>query len=159
MDREDSHFAGLNTARTIRRVPQLAMFQLFRVRADMQRGEAIFKRHSPVSDFRRQSAANTLFCGQIILLVFGDVDLLPFALLDALTNLRGSLALLRLLVGVQSFLLADVAAGTVAADEAVQQTAVSAAAIAVTIAGLLVEDFFHAARDDVGIEGELVREE
>src|SRR3984893_7952561 len=76
----------------------------------------------------------------VVLRVFRGVHLLPFAMNDALADLRGRLALARLLVRVKGFLLADVTAGAVAADKTIEKAAMSLAAIAVAIAGLLVEN-------------------
>src|SRR5580704_153619 len=90
---------------------------------------------------------------QVVLRIFRGVYFLPFAVDDTIADLRGRLALAGLFVGVEILLLADVASGAVPADKTVEQATVALAAIAVAIAGLLVEDFFRAAGNDVGVEG------
>src|SRR6266852_9382241 len=96
---------------------------------------------------------------QVGLLIFRDVYLLPFAVDDAVADLRGSFALAGLFVGVEGFAHADVAAGAVAASEAVEQALVALAAVAMAIAGLLIENFLDAAGDGIGVEHFEVGEE
>ena len=57
---------------------------------------------------------------------------------DRRTNLRRRLSLLRLLIGEDGFFLADVALRTVHAGEAIEQTLVPDAPIAVAVARLLI---------------------
>ena len=74
------------------------------------------------------------------MLVLGEVHRLPVAFDDACTNLRSGLAFSGLLVAVEILIDADVASRAVFAGEAIEQAAVSLAAVAMAIAGLLVED-------------------
>src|SRR6266852_9463054 len=90
--------------------------------------------------------------GQVGFLVFGDVYFLPFAVDDAVADLRGSFALARLFVGIEGFAHTDVAAGAVAAGEAIEQALVALTAIAMAVAGMLVKNFFDAAGDGIGVE-------
>src|SRR3974390_414312 len=82
------------------------------------------------------SAPAVLLRRQIVFGVLRQIDFFPLALLDPSANLGRSLALLGLLVGVEPFLLADIAAGPMAADKTIEQAAVSAAAVAVAVARL-----------------------
>src|SRR4029077_4061205 len=90
---------------------------------------------------------------QIVLGVFRGIHLLPFAMDDAFADLRGRFALASLLVRIKIFLLADIASGAVAADKAIEQAAMSLAAVAVAIARLLVKNFLRAAGNPVRVEG------
>jgi len=85
------------------------------------------------------------------LLILGHVDGLPLAFDDAIANLRAGLALGGLFVGVKIFAHADIAAGGMAADEAVQQAAVALALIAMAIAGFLVQRLLDARGDGVSV--------
>src|SRR5579883_42431 len=89
--------------------------------------------------------------GQQALRVLGGVYLLPLAAHDSLANLRGRSAFMGLFVCVKIFFLADVATCRMAADVTIEQASMPLAAIAVAIAGLLVEDLFNAAGDSVRI--------
>jgi hypothetical protein len=84
-------------------------------------------------------------------LVFGDVHGLPFAASDAFADLRGSFALARLFIGVKIFAHANLAAGAMFADETIEQAAVTLAAVAMAIAGLLIQNFFDGGGHGVGI--------
>ncbi|SRR6266571_7314854 len=97
-------------------------------------------------------------CGQR-LPVFGGVYRLPFALDDACPNLRGGFALLRLFVGVEVLIDAGAAFGTVFARKAIEQAAVALGAVAMTIAGLLVERFLDLRRERVSILNHGITEE
>src|SRR6266849_8620643 len=90
--------------------------------------------------------------GQVGFLIFGEVYLLPFAVDDAVADLRGSFAFVGLFVGVEGLAHADVTAGAVAAGEAIEQALVALTAIAMAVAGLLVKNFFDAAGDGIGVE-------
>ena len=91
--------------------------------------------------------------------VFGKIQFLPIAFHDAVADLRGHLSFVRLLVGVKGFRHADVAAGTMTADKAVEQAAMTLALIAVAVARLLIENFLDAPGYGVGIENSDVAEE
>jgi len=84
-------------------------------------------------------------------LVLGEVHRLPVASDDACPNLRGGLAFLRLLVAVEILIDADVASRAVFAGEAIEQAAVSLAAVAMAIAGLLVQRLLDLRGDGVRI--------
>ena len=84
-------------------------------------------------------------------MIFGDVDGLPFTARDAVADLRGSFSLAGLLVGVEIFANANLTAGAVFADEAIEQAGVSLAAVAVAKTRFLVENFFDAGGDGVGV--------
>lgn len=84
-------------------------------------------------------------------MIFADVDGLPFAADDAVADLRGSFSFAGLLVRIEVFANANLAAGAVFADEAVEQAGVSLAAVAVAIARFLVENFFDAGGRCVGV--------
>jgi hypothetical protein len=71
-------------------------------------------------------------------LVFGEVYFLPVAAHDAFADLRGSFALAGLFVGVEGFALADVATCAMTACKTIEQAAVTLAAIAMAVAGLLI---------------------
>ncbi len=92
-------------------------------------------------------------------LVFGKVDGLPVASLDAFADLRGGLALTGLFVGVESFLDTSAAAGAVLAGEAIKQAAMTLAAVTVAIAGLLIESFLDACGGGVGVPDDGISEE
>src|ERR1700740_1060648 len=93
---------------------------------------------------------------QIVLLVFGEIYLLPFAANDTVPDLCGRFALLRLLVRIKRFVDAGAAPRPVAAGEAIKQTAMAVAAVAMAVARFLVQNFLHATRSRVGIENQLV---
>jgi hypothetical protein len=84
-------------------------------------------------------------------LIFGDVHGLPFTARDAFADLRRSFAFARLFVGVQIFANANLATGAVFADETIEQTGMALAAVAMAIAGLLIQNFFDARGDGVGV--------
>ena len=84
--------------------------------------------------------------------VLGHIDVAPFALFDAFTNLRRGLAFASLFVGVEIFTHADVAARAVFADETIEQAAMALALVTMAIAGLLVEDFFYPGRNRISID-------
>src|SRR5262249_49155140 len=90
-------------------------------------------------------------CGRNRRLILGNVQLLPFALFDAVANLGSGFSLLALLVGIQRFPDAHAAFSRMLARVAVQQAAVTLAAIAVAIAGLLVQHALHSSSQCVGI--------
>lgn len=92
-------------------------------------------------------------------LVFGKVDGLPVAALDAFADLRGGLALAGLFVGVESFLDASAAAGAVFVGEAIEQATMTLAAVTVAVAGLLVEIFFDARGQGIGVPDDGIGEE
>ncbi len=91
--------------------------------------------------------------------VFGKVDGLPLAALDAFADLRRGFALAGLFVSVKSFADASFAAGAVLAGEAVEETAMTVAAVTVAVAGLLVESFLDARGHDVGVPDDGIGEE
>src|ERR1700674_2730979 len=93
------------------------------------------------------------------LLVFGEVDGLPFAALDAFANLGGGPALVGLFIGVESFADARSAGGAVLAGEAIEQAAMTLAAVAVAIAGLLIESFLDARGQGIGVSDDGIGEE
>lgn len=88
------------------------------------------------------------------LLVVREIHVLPFAADDAFADLRGGLAFVGLLVGIERFADADVAGGAMAADEAVEQAGVALVLVAVAVAGLLVEDAAGATGDEIGVADE-----
>src|ERR1700693_2785142 len=98
------------------------------------------------------------FCRQR-LLVLSDVHRLPIAFDDACPNLRGGLAFPGLLVAVEILIDADVASRAVFAGEAIEQAAVSLAAVAMAIAGLLVQRLLDLRGDGVRILHDMVRDE
>src|SRR5712671_1589872 len=77
-------------------------------------------------------------------LVFRHVHLLPLAVLDPRADLRGGFALARLLVGIKTFADTNIAARRMFAGKAIEQAAVSLAAVAMAIARLLIQDFLDA---------------
>jgi hypothetical protein len=79
-----------------------------------------------------------------------EIDVLPFAALDAGADLAGSLALLGLLVGVYRFLHAGRARCAVSSFKAAVEAVVSHCPVAVAVAGLLVQDFGDLCRHLVG---------
>jgi len=85
------------------------------------------------------------------LLIFGDIDRFPLALDDPCPNLRGALSFARLLERVEIFVNTRAASGTVLAGEAVQEALVSLAAVAMAVAGLLVQRLFDLCGDGVGV--------
>jgi len=92
-------------------------------------------------------------------LVLGEVHGLPLTLDYPRANLRGSLSLTQLLVSVEVFADADVASRAVFAGEAIEQTGVPLAAVAVAVTRLLIECFFDAARNRVSILHDGIAEE
>ncbi len=112
----------------------------------------------------KEAVVKNLFCWcvgrrQIDCCVFGGIYFLPIAANDALANLRWSFTFAGLLVGIEGFFHADVATGTMAAYEAIEQAAMTLAAVAVAKTRLLIEDFLAAARDGVSVEDADVGEE
>src|SRR5260370_12230146 len=85
------------------------------------------------------------------ILILGHVYLLPFPAFNSRADLRRALALVRLLIRVDRFSHAHTAAGAMLAGEAIEQARVALAAVAVAIAGLLVEYFLHPRREDVSV--------
>jgi hypothetical protein len=96
---------------------------------------------------------NLLGGGKRGVAVLGQIDVLPIAVDDAGADLGGGFAFAKLFEGVERFALANVAAGTVAADEAIEQAGVALALIAVAVAGLLIESFANASGGGVGVGG------
>ncbi len=94
--------------------------------------------------------------GQIILFIFSEIDGAPITTNNGGADLRRALAAAGLLVGVKDFFLADVTARAVLADIAIEQAAMADGAIAVTIAGLLINDFPDASGKYVSVERELI---
>src|SRR5258708_5090564 len=92
------------------------------------------------------------------ILILGHVYLLPFPAFNSRADLRRALALVRLLIRVDRFSHAHTAAGSMLAGKAIEQARVALAAVAVAIAGLLVEYFLHSRRDDVSVLHGDVRE-
>lgn len=92
-------------------------------------------------------------------LILRYVDALPVASLNAIANLRGGFAFVRLFVGVKIFAFANPADCGVFARVTIEQAAVALAAIAVAIAWLLIKDFLDAGGDAVSILGNWVGEE
>ena len=84
-------------------------------------------------------------------LVLGQIHLLPFPALDPSPNLCRRFLLLSLLVCVNPFPNADIANGSVLAREAIEQTSMPNAAIAMAVARLLVEDPLHLGSKGVSI--------
>src|SRR5258708_34540013 len=82
-------------------------------------------------------------------LILRHIYLLPFPAFNACPDLRRALALVRLLIRVDRFSHAYAAAGAMLAGEAIEQARVALAAVAVAIAGLLVEYFLHPRLEDV----------
>src|SRR5258708_13480006 len=85
------------------------------------------------------------------ILILGHVYLLPFPAFNSRADLRRALALVRLLIRVDRFSHAHTAAGSMLAGKAIEQARVALAAVAVAIAGLLVEYFLHSRRKDVSV--------
>src|SRR6267378_1726931 len=110
------------------------------------------------SSRQRRAAAYRSLRGQRFL-VFGEIHGLPLTLDDRSANLRGGLSLAQLLVSVEVFADADVASGAVLAREAIEQAAVSLAAVAMAVAWLLVEGFLDSRRNRVGILHHRIAEE
>jgi hypothetical protein len=81
------------------------------------------------------------------------------AAFDAFADLRGGPALAGLFVGVESFLDASAAAGAVLAGETIEQAAMTLAAVAVAVAGLLVEIFLDARGQGIGVLDDGIGEE
>ena len=92
-------------------------------------------------------------------LVFRHVDALPFSALDAFPNLCSGFAFVRLFVGVEIFAFANPAHCGVFACITIEQAAVALAAVAVAIAGLLIEYLFDACGNAVSILGNWIGEE
>ena len=92
------------------------------------------------------------------MLILADVDRAPFALFDAFADLRCRLALTGLLVGVEGFAEADAAFRGVFSGVTVEQAAVTLAAVAVAIAGLLIQHPLDAGGHRVGVLHENVVE-
>lgn len=84
-------------------------------------------------------------------LVFADVHGSPFSLDNSLADLRGSFPLTRLFVSIEIFANTDLAARAVTACEAIEQTGMALAAIAMAIARLLIKHFLDARRDGIGV--------
>lgn len=89
-------------------------------------------------------------------MVFAEIDGLPLAVEDAVANLPGRFAAPRFFVGIESFLDAGFTARTVTADEAVEQAAMPLAAVAMAVARLLVQNFFHAPGGEVSVRNDFV---
>ena len=106
----------------------------------------------------RNDSARSLGRGGQRFLIFADVHGSPFALHDSFANLRGSFSFAGLLVRIQIFADANIADGTVFAGEAVEKTAVTLALVAVTIARLLIENFFNPSGNGVGVLNYRIRE-
>src|SRR4029077_14153949 len=90
------------------------------------------------------------FCGNRGL-ILSQIDLPPFAAFDAFADLPWRLALARLLVGVQSFTDADAALRAMLPRETIEQTPVPLAAVAMAVAGLLIQYFLDARRQRISI--------
>src|SRR5215831_14381077 len=84
-------------------------------------------------------------------LVFGQIHLLPVAVLDSCPNLDRRFLLPRLFVSVDPLSNADIANRGVLTDETVEQALVSDAAVAVTVARLLVQDSLDLGGERIGI--------
>ncbi len=80
-------------------------------------------------------------------------------MLDARPDLRRGLAFARLLVRVKAFPDAHIAAGGMFAGKAIEQAAVSLAAIAMAIARLLIEDFFDPRGNSISVLHHYIREQ
>src|SRR6266850_2337032 len=93
------------------------------------------------------------------LLVLSGVHRLPLSLDNARANLRSAFPLLGLLVSVKVFSDAGAAFGAMFAGEAIQQAAVPLAAVAMAIAGLLVQRLLDLCGDRVRILYHGIREE
>src|SRR5258708_13408854 len=93
------------------------------------------------------------------LLVLSGVHRLPLSLDNARANLRSAFPLVGLLVSVKVFSDAGAAFGAMFAGEAIQQTAVPLAAVAMAIAGLLVQRLLDLCGDRVRILYHGIREE
>lgn len=91
------------------------------------------------------------FTWLVLASVWCDVHRLPFALDDAGANLRGDFSLARLFVAVEILIDARAANGTMLAGEAVEQTGVAMAAVAVAVARLLVERLLDFGGHRVGV--------
>src|ERR1700687_1046187 len=85
--------------------------------------------------------------------VLCQVHVLPIAVDDAFADLGGGFAFAKLFEGVERFAFANVAAGAVAADEAIEQGGVALALVAVAVARLLIESFANARGGGVGVGG------
>ena len=89
--------------------------------------------------------------------IFRYVHIAPLTVFDPGPDLRRGLSFVRLFVGVEPLPYANFANGCVLSCKTIEQAAMPLAAIAMTIAGLLVKDFLHASgevisvlHDDVG---------
>src|SRR5258706_1978852 len=93
------------------------------------------------------------------LLVLSGVHRLPLPLDNARANLRSAFPLVGLLVSVKVFSDAGAAFGAMFAGEAIQQTAMPLAAVAMAIAGLLVQRLLDLCGNRVRILYHGIREE
>src|SRR5204863_4489690 len=96
--------------------------------------------------------------GRQRLLVFGKVHRLPGAFDDAGPNLRAGLAFAGLFIAVEIFVDANIASRAMFAGEAIEQAGVTLAAVAMAIAGLLIERLLDLGGDGVGILNHEIRE-
>ena len=92
-------------------------------------------------------------------LVFEKVDRPPVPALNAFADLRRSLALAGLFVSVESFQNAGFTLRAVLVGEAIEQAAVTLAAVTVAIARLLIESFLDARGSGVRVPDDGISEQ
>src|SRR5271166_5775850 len=76
-------------------------------------------------------------------IILRQIHLLPLASHDSSADFRRRLSQFRLLIGIRSFFLADVAYRTVVVSETIEQARMSHFSIAPAVAGLLVQHGFY----------------
>src|SRR5205085_2962825 len=76
-------------------------------------------------------------------LVLAHIYLASFTVLDTSSDLRRGFAVMRLLIGIKRLAHAHITAGTVLAGEAIEQARMANAAVAMAVAGLLVQNWLY----------------
>src|SRR5258708_31068136 len=103
----------------------------------------------PMPRMNERNATPSRLCG--VRLVFCGIDLLPFAVLNSLANLRRSFTLSGLLVRIKRFAHADIAHRSVGAGKTIEQAAVAVRSIAMAVTWLLIQNFLHFSGESIRI--------